>query len=192
MSIALWYCPSPGTVDYEVLKTLINSLKLLVPNTHEFEPHLTVVTHLNVKTKADVNKVLQSCYSCQKTVPRAHDLVQFENWSINRQFFKKIVLECKRDRYLLGMAQLMRELYVEIDDQKRRAEHWALEEFKPHVSLMYSDSEITKATQMVIRQRISDTLQLFGDGSSSCWRTFKVVNCEGPVEEWEVLGSITI
>ncbi|KAI8387895.1 2',3'-cyclic-nucleotide 3'-phosphodiesterase [Nakaseomyces glabratus] len=193
MSIALWYCPAPGTLDYEVLKTLINSLQLLVPGSPSFEPHLTVVTHLQVQNRGDVSKVLQSCSSCLKTIPKGHSLIKYSNWSINKQYFKKIVLECEKDKYLLSLAQLMRELYVEIEDQKRRAEHWVIEEFQPHVSLMYNDSQITKATEMVVRQRIHDAMQLFSNNlSSKSWRTFKVVSCEGPVEEWQVLGSVTL
>lgn len=193
MSIALWYCPSPGSVDHEVLETLIASLKLLVPNTHGFEPHLTVATHLRVQTQQDVSRVLQTCATCFGTVPRGHAVVRFEGWTTSRAYFRRVALECARDRYLVGTAQLIRELYVEGDDleqnhRQRNAAAWAAEQFRPHVSLMYTDSQITQAAERVIRQRIHDAAHLAG----SSWRTFKVVACEGPVEHWRVLGTLTV
>ena len=88
--------------------------------------------------------------------------------------------------------------------------------FEPHVSLLYSDvTPISQAYVRMIEQRIEDTLDLsllkvtdkdlltpgtqtkweFSRESSLGWNipgTFKVVKCEGPVYDWEVLGRTDI
>lgn len=79
---------------------------------------------------------------------------------------------------------------------------WSMEEFMPHLSLVYSSVySIDSALERTIRTRIEDLLGVtigedseLKDGNHSlAWPSdgsLKLVRCEGPISEWEVLGSI--
>ncbi|CAI4063979.1 hypothetical protein SUVZ_07G4710 [Saccharomyces uvarum] len=183
MAIALWYCPPQGSVAYETLQMLIFSFQTLFPNSPVFEPHITVTSHLVCNSRDDVNKILTSCAAAiqsirshQTTAKKGHKaqashaaaaaampLVSFNGCSIGKGYFKKIVLECNKNNILYGIAQIMREMYVEIDTETRssRAATWVHEEFQPHVSLLYSDIHpVSQASLRVVQQRIEDALDV--------------------------------
>ncbi|QLG73014.1 hypothetical protein HG535_0E00980 [Zygotorulaspora mrakii] len=157
----------------------------------------------------------------QGTAEGTSVLVSFRGCSVGRRFLRKVALECNENRYLHSIAQIMREVYVEIDDSSRsqRAATWARDEFAPHVSLLYSDVyPISQAFLRIIQQRIEDVLDTpmhkldplkdnishsnekqvsweFDRTPALSWSlpgTFKVVKCEGPVEDWQVLGRTDV
>lgn len=242
MAIALWFCPHHGSATYETLELLIISLQSVFPNSPIFEPHVTITSGLLCNDSDDVNKILTSCAAAVQSIrsrlgaargsaaaqhsnssengQEANPLVSFKGCSVGKGFFKKVVLECNENRYLHSIAQIMRELYVEIDDSSRsqRAATWARDEFRPHVSLLYSDTyPVSQAFLRIIQQRIEDVLDtpMYKTDSIDaaqpakdtqvCWEfsrnptlswslpgTFKVVKCEGPVDEWQVLGRTDV
>lgn len=215
MTIALWFCPQPGSSNYELLRQLISSLQTLFPTSVIFEPHITITTHLICEKPDDVNKILTSCVAAIRSIeyqlrdPRGSPLVSFDSCSIGKPFFKKVTLNCKDNRYLLGLERIMSEMY----SSKSKDE---LSKFKPHASLLYSDvNPVSQAYIHMIEQRIEDALDLrllqkeetretnpdvqvewkFDRQSSVGWNlpgTFKVVKCEGPIHEWEVLGRADV
>ncbi|AQZ09903.1 CPD1 (YGR247W) [Zygosaccharomyces parabailii] len=218
MTIALWFCPLHGTPAYETLELIIISLQSLFPNSPVFEPHITITSDLVCNTADDVNKILTSCVAAVRSV-RNHKrqsapLISFKSCSVGKHYFRKVVLECNENPYLYSIAQVMRELYVEIDDASRgqRAATWARDEFRPHLSLLYSEvTPISQAFLRVIQQRIEDVLNVQmvkrqGEGNTQLYwdfvqqpvlswslpGTFKVVRCEGPVENWRVLGRTDV
>lgn len=233
MAVALWFCPAYGSTAYESLNQLIISLQSLFPASPLFEPHITITSDLNCTREDDVNKILTSCVaSIQSIKPyllnnersgsngsQSHHslpLVSFNGCTINKPYFKKVVLECEPNRFLYSIAQIMRELYVEQSKENptESATNWLHNDFKPHVSLLYSDNySISSAFARTIQQRIEDTLDIqfvkndkkvtgdvqnywqFNDIPIQSWGipgTFKIVKCEGPVEEWKVLGRATV
>ncbi|CDH15913.1 related to 2',3'-cyclic-nucleotide 3'-phosphodiesterase [Zygosaccharomyces bailii ISA1307] len=275
MTIALWFCPLHGTPAHETLELIIISLQSLFPNSPVFEPHITITSDLVCNTADDVNKILTSCVAAVRSVRnhkrqsaplisfkscsvgkhyfrkvvlecnenpylysiaqvmrelyveidaavrsvRNHKrqsapLISFKSCSVGKHYFRKVVLECNENPYLYSIAQVMRELYVEIDDASRgqRAATWARDEFRPHLSLLYSEvTPISQAFLRVIQQRIEDVLNVQmvkrqGEGNTQLYwdfvqqpvlswslpGTFKVVRCEGPVENWRVLGRTDV
>ena len=98
----------------------------------------------------------------------------------------------------------------------QKAADGSVPSFKPHVSLLYSDVKpVSQAYVRMIEQRVEDALDLrliidessantdsdtqvewtFDRDPTLSWGipgTFKVVRCEGPVSEWEVLGRTDI
>ncbi|QLQ77851.1 hypothetical protein HG537_0A00980 [Torulaspora globosa] len=222
MTIALWYCPQQGSAAYEILELLIESLQSIFPSSPRFEPHITITNNLVCKDSDDVNKILTSCVAAVQSIKPVlgsagsdEPLVSFKDCSVGKKFFNKVVLDCRENRYLISIAQIMRELYVEIDDTSRsqRAATWARDEFRPHLSLLYSETyPISQAFLRIIQQRVEDALDVqlhsvpttSGDrqlvwqlsSTPSCsWSlpgTFKVVKCEGPVGEWQVLGRTDV
>lgn len=230
MAIALWYCPYPGSGTYETLEILISSLQTVFPNSPIFEPHITITSNLLVNSQDDVNKILTSCVAAIQSIkpkyleslrndPINNQLITFDKCCIGKQFFNKIILQCTESSYLYGIARIMRELFVEMEDNGKRASDWLQNEFRPHLSLLYSEtSPISKAHTRIIQQRIEDALdvQMVHDSSTPIipseshsiqekWRfqgspliswglpgTFKIVNCVGPVDKWQVLGRADV
>ncbi|GAV53201.1 hypothetical protein ZYGR_0AI04850 [Zygosaccharomyces rouxii] len=218
MAIALWYCPPQGSAVYENLQLLITSLQSLFPNSPVFEPHITITSDLNCTSADDVNRILTSCVAAIRSIPPSQPLISFQRCTVGKSYFRKVVLECEPNRYLYSIAQIMRELCVEIDDASRtqKAATWARDEFKPHLSLLYSEVyPISQAFARVIQQRIEDALNVqmvkeLQENTSNAhqlqWNftnepetvqwsrpcTFKVVRCEGPVSHWRVLGGTSI
>lgn len=218
MAIALWYCPPQGSAVHESLQLLITSLQSLFPNSPVFEPHITITSDLNCNSADDVNRILTSCVAAIRSIPPSQPLINFQHCTIGKSYFRKVVLECEPNRYLYSIAQIMREVYVEVDDASRtqRAATWARDEFKPHLSLLYSEVyPISQAFARVIQQRIEDALNVqmvrepqentssthqlqwsfTNEPESVQWSrpsTFKVVRCEGPASHWRVLGGTSI
>lgn len=223
MTIALWYCPQQGSAAHETLELLIESLQSIFPSSPKFDPHITITNNLICNDSDDVNRILTSCVAAVQSIKPALEvsrsleqpLVSFKSCSVGKKFFNKVVLDCHLNRYLVSIAQIMRELYVEIDDTSRgqRAATWARDEFQPHLSLLYSETyPISQAFLRVIQQRVEDALdvQLINVPETSgdrqvAWRlsstpscawslpgTFKVVKCEGPIEQWQVLGRTDV
>ncbi|SCW03885.1 LAFE_0H01178g1_1 [Lachancea fermentati] len=215
MTVALWFMPQTNTPVYETIHSLILSLQTLFPDAAYFEPHLTITAQLKCETQDQVNQVLTSCVAAVQAVRSAvrsskEPLVTFRGVSVGKPYFTKVRLVCEHNKYLMGIAQIMRELYVA--DGPEQASQWLQETFRPHVSLVYSDMYyVNQALERVVVQRIEDALDLqmhsnaaMDDQDQSAWLfdrpltgwglpgTFKVVRCEGPVDEWEVLGSVEV
>lgn len=209
MSIALWYCPPQDSVSYELLKQLITSLQTLFPYSPVFEPHITLNTNLVCYDQDSVNQVLTACIAAMqpilKQLKNNQPLISFNGLSIGKKFFKKIVLDCDDNKYLISIQKIIQEMYVE--------EKCKGKPFTPHVSLLYSDiNPISRAYVRIIRERLQDALDvklmeknILIDDTQICWDfnkkpdlswnvpgTFKIVKCEGPIETWEVLGKVDI
>ncbi|KAF5092476.1 hypothetical protein D0Z00_004568 [Geotrichum galactomycetum] len=78
-----------------------------------------------------------------------------------------------------------------VQEAAQRASTWVRNEYDPHVSLVYSSIyPIDEAVQQTIDTRLRD---VFGDnyaekGIGWTGGRLALVECEGPVEQWKVLG----
>ncbi|SCU90129.1 LAMI_0E00738g1_1 [Lachancea mirantina] len=219
MAVALWFVPQASSNTYVALQSLILSLQTLFPDAPSFEPHLTVTSQLKCETREQAHEILAACVAAVEAVRGAvgrggdatsQDLVAFSGVGIGKSYFRKVRLECVANKYLVSVAQLMRELFV--CDSAEQASHWAVREFAPHVSLVYSDVyHVNQAVRRVLVQRIEDALDgelrpcaAVADGDDAAWLCarqlrgwglpgqFKVVRCEGGVAEWQVLASVEV
>ncbi|CCH41666.1 2',3'-cyclic-nucleotide 3'-phosphodiesterase [Wickerhamomyces ciferrii] len=115
-----------------------------------------------------------------------------------------------KTKTLAGLATIIRELYVEFPilqnqaKSKYASQDWCNNQFDPHLSLVYTDlKHFDNALIRTIKTRVEDLLDTdsitinepgelldYGIG----WENgiFKIVRCEGPVEEWEILGQVDI
>ncbi|CUS23041.1 LAQU0S08e00826g1_1 [Lachancea quebecensis] len=215
MGIALWFVPHSNSQVHDTIQSLILSLQTLFPDAPVFEPHLTVTSQLKCQTLDEVNHILTSCAAAVGAIKESIKgkdgaIVSFSGVSVGKGYFTKVRLTCMEHKYLMGIAQVIRELFVA--EKPEEAAEWLTEEFRPHVSLVYSDVyHVNQALERVIAQRIEDALDLqlhkvrvAGDHNQCTWQfdspmtgwgvpgVFKVVRCEGPVNEWEVLGSVEV
>ncbi|KAH3679923.1 hypothetical protein WICMUC_000666 [Wickerhamomyces mucosus] len=201
--IALWLTPKKGTHISETLNSLSSGLRLLFLDSPEFEPHITITSQLKVENKNDVNKILGTCLAALGKDIKLN--LYFKALVVNSKnpYFKKVHFAIQRNEYLVGLAMLIRELFVTED--KESAELWALEQFDPHCSLVYTNlSHFDSASIKTIKTRVEDLLNLsdisinqeddlFKDLDIG-WNggMLKIVNCEGNVQDWEVLGAVDI
>lgn len=207
---ALWLMPRPSTPLAEALHQTIIGLKPLFDDGCKFEPHVTLTTDVLVVTQRDVESILDGVAAAAKSVPKIEVVLQ--NVTYGSQRFRKVVLEAKHTPTLVSLATICRERYVclpkitaetedyaKLDDEKQRAlqmrasevaEAWAKNEFRPHLSLVYSNVHVVpEAQRHTIEQRLEDA---FGDAYKRGigWNNGRIalVDCEGPVEQWTILS----
>ncbi|AMD20311.1 HDL433Cp [Eremothecium sinecaudum] len=217
MGIALCYYPPTSSPLYETLKSLIMSLQTLFPDSVSFEPHLTITSQLRCEDQEQVTAILTAAVAAVKSIKpqlEASDssMVTFDSVKVGKKYFQKVRLCCSQNKYLYGIAQIIRELFVLESHDPAAAKEWVLTSFAPHVSLVYSDLyHVDQALLRSVQQRIEDALSTVLVSETvqdvenqfswliqqpiSGWSipgTFKVVRCEGPVHEWEVLGSVDV
>ncbi|SCU92456.1 LANO_0E00958g1_1 [Lachancea nothofagi CBS 11611] len=215
MGIALWFVPHANSTEYETLQSLILSLQTLFPDAPTFEPHLTITSQLKCNSGAEVQQVLTTCLAAVGAIKpsvkqKEESIVSFSGAGMGKGYFTKVRLICTENKYLMGIAQVIRELFVA--ETPEEASNWLLQEFRPHVSLVYSEMyHVNQALERIVAQRIEDALDLSlhenavpGNQNQRSWSfgrqvpgwslpgTFKVVRCEGPVGEWQVLGSVEV
>lgn len=204
-------CPYEHAPEHETFKTLIASLQTLFPNAPTFEPHVTICSGLACENMQDVHKILEMAHHAMSAVKGKVggdvSLVEFDKFIIGKKYFEKCRLECKPNSMIYSLAKLVRSMFV----GELGIDTWLFEEFHPHLSLAYSDVyPMDQAMIRLIRQRVEDLFDVGMDEISSHTRdqdtyklqqtikgwnfplTFKVVKCEGPVEQWEVLSEVTI
>ncbi|KAH3673034.1 hypothetical protein WICPIJ_009920 [Wickerhamomyces pijperi] len=206
MGVALWLCPKYESSVHETLTSLHSGLSLLFPGSPRFEPHITITSQLNCNTKDEVRMILGTSLAALKGLSLN---VVFNSLNIKEKnsFFKKIYIGVEREQTLTSLALLIREMFVEKDDEsstaQEKAKEWALQQFEPHLSLVYTDlPHFDLATQRTIVTRVEDYLNLGNIEVNADdevmkelgWTngSLKVVRCEGPIEQWEVLGAIDI
>ncbi|AET40309.1 2',3'-cyclic-nucleotide 3'-phosphodiesterase Ecym_5571 [Eremothecium cymbalariae DBVPG len=221
MGVALWYCPPSNSPCYETLDSLILSLQTLFPDSVRFEPHVTIATNLRCEKADDVSEILTAANAAMRSIriqleKRDKAMVMFKSVRIGKKYFEKVRLVCSEDKYLYGIAQIIRELFVMETPDQGLSRDWVLNSFEPHVSLVYSDMyHVDQALLRVVQQRIEDALgtSLIKDGQAAIdtgirnqfvwmleqelegWNvpgTLKIVRCEGPLHQWEVLGSVDV
>lgn len=219
MVMVLWYCPPANSVIHEMLSSLIMSLQSLFPDSVPFEPHVTLTSQLNCKTKSDASAILNAAQAAISSIRDdlesgkfKEEMICFDSVKIGKNYFEKVKICCKSNKYLYGIAQIICELFVLKTPDPAASKEWVLNSFEPHVSLVYSNIyHVDQALQRSVLQRIEDTLGtvLVGDSVkdpsaqvSWClekklrgWNlngTFKVVRCEDPVNEWEIMGSVDV
>ncbi|ODQ80538.1 hypothetical protein BABINDRAFT_160809 [Babjeviella inositovora NRRL Y-12698] len=149
-------------------------------------------------------------------ISRSTHLITLEGFKVGKLFLDKLHFSVRKTAQLVSFAQIIRELYVlypELVLHKVRTQSeldlvvlagkeaalWALNEFHPHLSLIYSSTyPVNQALLRTVETRIKDALDIdvldefakFNIG----WNggILRVMRCEGPVNEWEDLGSIDI
>lgn len=137
--------------------------------------------------------------------------LRFQRLSLGSTFFTRVKLDIAKEnnKVLLSLVKLIRDMYV--SKQQNNAEY-VINEYQPHVSLVYSaripsraeylsivnriedamDCEIDLANGIIADDTLEPSVSLFSNAWSMINGTFMVVNCVGPIEEWEVLDSVDL
>lgn len=208
---ALWLMPKPGTPLFDALKQNIDGLKPLFDDAHKFDPHVTLTSGIYVSRKSQVEEILDRTVAAAKSVPHMDIILQ--QLSFGKHKYRKVVLEVMPQQELVSLAMICRESFVILpslvarsqhynamseaeqkaihDQASAAAEEWAKTEYRPHLSLVYSNIySVTEANRRSIDQRLSD---VFGQNYATRgigWTNGRIVlvACEGDPEDWEVLG----
>lgn len=215
---ALWLQPKPGSPLHTVLKRTITGLAPVFEDAPVFDPHVTLATGILVATQQEVDFVLDSMQAAARAVPhltvRFSELgygsqffrkVVFE---VERTAALVSMAAIAHEEYAAYPA-LRRAL---VHDQRKKHSRYVpspadiaslhaqaalqrdafLRDFRPHLSLVYSDTfPVSEALRHTVNQRLED---VFGPNFASRglgWTggQLALVNCEGPVEQWTVLGT---
>lgn len=210
---ALWLQPKPGSQLHTVLRQTIAGLAPVFDDAPVFDPHVTIVSGINVHSQEDIDFVLDGAIAAAKSVP--HVDVRLGQVTYGRLYFRKVVLEAETSPELLSLAAIAKEEYVlypqikaetvaskslsneqasqEASEKARAAAlHWLHTEFKPHLSLVYSGVyPVSEAVQHTVHQRLRDVFGPHYETRGLGWTGGQIalVSCEGPVESWKVLGS---
>lgn len=210
IGISLWLCPKPSSQIHETLSSLSTGLVSICSESSRVEPHITITSGLAINSHADVRTVLESAIAALGHEIRLHVKLTSLELQAKNHYFKKLFLRVEKSRNLVSFSTILRELYVELPTLKNEAEakysaqDWARDEFDPHVSLLYTNmSHFDNALQRTIVTRVEDYLGI-GDIEPNTpneldiyelgWTggVLKIVNCEGPVSEWQILGTADI
>lgn len=203
--------PKKGSHLFEALKSTMDGIRPLFDDALPFEPHVTITPDIEVTSSQQVEYILDRALAASKAVP-AIDVV-FGSLVYGSKFTKKVYFQVEPRTALLSLARISREEFVTVprmlsseknytalsqEDKDRlakqaayEADDWAKNEFDPHLSLVYSNAyPIDEALQRTIETRLVD---VFGSNFKTRglgWTNGRIalVNCEGPVDEWEVLG----
>lgn len=216
--VSLWLSPKPGSVIDETLQSTIDGLKSLFPQAPSFAPHITITSDIIVSSaqpQLHIDSILNRAVVAARSVPRLDVVIGQVKYG--NRFFKKVYFQAMQTPELVSLAMVSREEFVLLPRQRsllrekytkgseptqeeeehvkeeaaRQASEWASREYDPHVSLVYSSTyTIDEALQQTVDTRLRDA---FGDDyaiKGIGWNggRLSLVRCEGPVEEWEVLG----
>lgn len=210
----MWLLPRRKSPLYDALQSTIDGVKPLFEDSHHFEPHVTLTSDIQVSNQAQADSVLDQAMAAAKSVDNI--VVRLGKVKYGSQFFKKVYLQVIPSTEIISLAMICREQFVikprfmgqnknfdalpqaeqqhMADDAQHEAGNWARATFDPHLSLVYSNIyPVDEAVKETVETRLKD---LFGDdydtrgiGWASGGMSIQLVQCEGRVEDWKVLGS---
>lgn len=210
LKTALWLQPRAGPL-YDALTQTIAGLRPLFDDASKFAPHVTLTSGIFVKTQGDVDRVLDGAHAAAKSVP--HVDVVLQHVTYGSHYFRKVVLEVEPQAELVSLAAICREKYIiwpetlsstrnydALSEQEHdeldaavsdKATKWVTEEYKPHLSLVYSDLyPISEAIRHTVEQRLRDVFGSTYATRGIGWTGGRIalVHCQGPPDQWRVLG----
>mgnify|MGYP003365225384 FL=1 len=218
---ALWLQPKPGSPLSTVLKRTITGLAPVFEDAPIFEPHVTISTGIYVQSQNDVDIILDSMLVAAQSVDHFNTKftsltygsqyfrkvvfeveptaplfsmarIAQEEFSLYPTLKKELIKSKhkKSHKYVPSPAEI-NELHVSASE---KAAAW-IKEYKPHLSLVYSNMfPVTEAIRHTVNQRLIDVFgpQYTTRGIGWTGGQLALVNCEGPAEEWKVLGTRSI
>lgn len=203
MGIALWLQPNSSDEIFQVFSSIIYSAarEVMVTSTSPvFEPHITITSGIilpdeaALKTQA-INKILDQALACVLSKPVSIHLSEADSNGLKfgGSYFKAAYYDVKLTEQLAGLAYETRLSFVVNPgsaapdiEQSKKAAWWLCESFKPHISVLYSNEDLSKEAQNAIREL---SAKVNNDCNSWSQGRLTLVRCEGPVESWQVLGS---
>ncbi|MEX0685435.1 MAG: 2'-5' RNA ligase family protein [Balneolales bacterium] len=162
---SLWLKPI-GTV-YDELSMLINELAR-EHGSPRFEPHVTLISGLNSPIDHILNKI---------------DKMSMPNNSVEIQLGK---IGYKNNRFQSFFAHVENEDIFSLREQCKKAiGHQDIEEFMPHLSLMYH--EMPEKKKEALSKRLGDTLDMKFTATQ-----IHVISTNGEPEEWKEIAAINL
>ncbi|MCJ1281867.1 2',3'-cyclic nucleotide 3'-phosphodiesterase [Xylographa opegraphella] len=186
MAFSLWLTPPPKSPIYAQISDLIAELPKADPSLKSspvFLPHITVVSGL---PHASTSRLSLLVFPPELSVSVA-------SLSFGAAYFKKIYFSIERSHTLIELATEARvKLNNMSDDEAQRAVE---NEYDPHASLVYNDVDLNETIREVVSHTVKERLEMFGytalEGLGWKGGQLLLVKTEGPVEQWEVLKTIS-
>ncbi|KAK9359871.1 2',3'-cyclic-nucleotide 3'-phosphodiesterase [Lipomyces starkeyi] len=188
--LSLWLSPPPSSPIYNALESLIAQLSddLFGGAAPNFAPHITLTS--DIPLDADPDAVIEYAAS---TIEQK---LKFDvtHVAYGPAYFKKIFLRIAKTPELVRLAGESRRKYVYLAAEDVRADfaavtarEWEVNEYDPHLSLVYSDEwPIREDKKIDIEARLET---LFGEvGKTWLGGRISLVKTVGPADKWPVLA----
>ncbi|MCX8011463.1 MAG: hypothetical protein N3A61_09945 [Ignavibacteria bacterium] len=154
----------PGDEVYFELQNLITelSLKYSTPN---FEPHITLLHGI----EDDLDNINKNFILLSKNLSQFQ--LRFLELKCGEEFFKSIFIEVELNQELTDLYLLGKKLFGQ----------WGNLDFKPHVSLMYSNIKLSRKIEIANSIKISTWEKVIIN-------KIQLMKTIGKVEEWEIIN----
>ncbi|KAE9993262.1 hypothetical protein EG327_005869 [Venturia inaequalis] len=194
--------PSDHQNIHETLTKLINTLPSTISTPSTSDP-LTFVPHITLTSGIDLASLQPDpkAWLERIAIPEENDItVSFTSLETGPTFTKKLLLRCGKAG-LQGLAELSRWQAIEApnglgsansEDGRRRAEEWVGNRFDPHVSLLYSDAQVSEQGKMDVQNEVLKSGVTFdGTGDLSGWKggSIWLVDTSVPIAEWQPIAE---
>jgi len=189
------------TSHHQVHDTLTHLIDHTVPSIFSETPNLpTFIPHVTLTSDIDLFslKPNPSAWLERLAIPQVEDVkVKFQSVEVGQTFTKKLFVRCEKSG-LEGLGELCRWQAVESpggisgDDGRNRAEAWAEGIWDPHLSLMYSDAEVSEEKRHAVQNEvIKSGITLDGNGDMSGWigGIIMLVDTNKPIDQWKPIAE---
>ncbi|KAK9353636.1 2',3'-cyclic-nucleotide 3'-phosphodiesterase [Lipomyces doorenjongii] len=183
--LSLWLSPPPSSPIYNALESLIAQLSddLFGGAAPNFSPHITLTS--DIPLDADPVAVIEYAAS---TIEKKLK-IDVTHVAYGPAYFKKIYLRVAKTPELGRLAGEARRKYADLaaEDAEVTAREWEVNEYDPHISLVYSDEwPIREDKKIDIEARLET---LFSEvGKTWLGGRISLVKTVGPVNKWPVLA----
>ncbi|KAK9467659.1 cyclic phosphodiesterase-like protein-domain-containing protein [Lipomyces arxii] len=181
-SYSLWLLPPIQSDEFTKTKDILNAF---INESHpgpRFDPHVTVTSNIPLSTDADALIADVATYITDLTLTATK--VKFGNL-----YVKCAYLQIEKTDELREFAVRVRQKYVPTETN---AAKWGIEDYDPHLSLIYSDMiPFDSGYQKIVEDTVC---KVFNDNRPLTWTNGRLalVKCVGPVEEWETVSYVDV
>lgn len=202
---SLWLLPPANDPATRLLTEIIarDIPVLLDKDALSFAPHVTLTSDIDLSGIENPQRWLQELIESQWFDNTDPVIVKFEEVDTAQRFTKKVFIRCQKkgaqSASSLKLAAICRHI-SELCDSEAEAEGWAINEWDPHVSLLYSAIDpssinIEKVTQALTSRGVAlgqrptaEMPSVAGWSGGRIWLvdTSKVIN------EWAPIAAIDL
>ncbi|KAK4699729.1 2',3'-cyclic-nucleotide 3'-phosphodiesterase, partial [Phenoliferia sp. Uapishka_3] len=192
---ALWLIPPATSLASTSLSSLINSLAS-THSTPQFAPHVTLLTGFSFDPSTTLSQFSQAIKSASLSSPLRLDFdgLGTKTTPTQRNYFQYLFAVINpENEELMKLRKAVREALL-TEEQLGVAD-----DYFPHLSLMYGDDTESRNVGRIIEGLEKREVKR---GRASGWEINGVevveveevllVRCEGPPEDWEVIGRLAI
>lgn len=198
---SLWLIPRENNPFTNAVQELITDT---VPSnfaktvkTHNFIPHVTLTSDIDPGKTYEKSGESPQAWLDGLELPNFRKefdevIVELDHVEAGEKFFRKLAIEVNENDNLKKLATLIRKETV-LGGDGNAAQKWVESEYKPHMSLLYTDLETKEVKNKVtlVELQIGFGLGSLFDccgGTLTMGGSMVLVDTSKPVDEWEIVA----